>query len=235
MAGGDGDPRAAQAGDYIVTRYVLRRLRFDRDPQHQRFTPRQRTSVRTVDQAVFAASRCLKRPARLEPSHSGDVTSQGGSILSTRLSRRPLLMGGDQLAPPGASNSNLNIAKLHLPHQHMPTGRLPGRHQPHFRPLVSLLVKPQAHEIERRWRRSSFDCGGPERRASPRRLKLPLHGHMPKPPCASHTRNSFRASRPQGRPSRVSAQQRRQPGRPGLNWVFLAASRNAAGAVLRPP
>ena len=58
----------------------------------------------------------------------------------------------------------------------MPSGRLPGRHQPHPRPLVSLLVKPQAHEIERRWRRSPFDCGGPERRASPRRLKLPPHG-----------------------------------------------------------
>ena len=26
------------------------------------------------------------------------------------------------------------------PHQHMPTGRLPGFHQPHSRPLVSLLV-----------------------------------------------------------------------------------------------
>jgi hypothetical protein len=81
-----------------------------------------------------------------------------------------------QLAPPCASNSNLNIAKLHLPHQHMPTGRLPGHYQSHPRPFVSLLVKPQAHEIERRWRRSSFDCGGPERRASPRRLKLPPHG-----------------------------------------------------------
>jgi hypothetical protein len=85
-------------------------------------------------------------------------------------------VGGDQLAPPCASNSNLNIAKLHLPHQNMPSRRLPGFHQSHFRPLVSFLVKPQAHEIERRWRRSSFDCGGPERRASPGRLKLPLHG-----------------------------------------------------------
>ena len=84
--------------------------------------------------------------------------------------------GLPELAPPCASNSNLNIAKPHLPHQHMPSGRLPGRHQPHSRPFVSLLVKPQAREIERRWRRSSFDCGGPERRASPRRLKLPLHG-----------------------------------------------------------
>jgi hypothetical protein len=58
----------------------------------------------------------------------------------------------------------------------MPSGRLPGRHQPHPRPLVSLLVKPQAHEIERRWRRSPFDYSDPERRGSPRRLKLPLHG-----------------------------------------------------------
>ena len=57
---------------------------------------------------------------------------------------------------------------------------------------------------------------------------------IPEPPCASHTRNSLRASRPQGSPSRLRAQQRRQLGRPGLNWVFLAASRNAAGAVLRP-
>jgi hypothetical protein len=61
----------------------------------------------------------------------------------------------------------------------MPAGRLPGFYQLHSRPLVSLLVKPQAHEIERRWRRSSFECGDPERRASPRRLKLPPHGQHP--------------------------------------------------------
>jgi hypothetical protein len=60
----------------------------------------------------------------------------------------------------------------------MPSGRLPGSHQSHSRPLVSLLIKPQAHEIERRRRRPSFDCGGPERRASSRRLKLPLHGQQ---------------------------------------------------------
>ena len=115
----------------------------------------------------------LEHPAPLEPSHSEGV-------LETRSSKQPGRLhpvracsadhstrGGDQLAPPCASNSNLNIAKLYLPHQHMPTGRLPGFHQSHFRPLVSLPVKPQAHEIERRWRRSSFDCGGPERRASP--------------------------------------------------------------------
>lgn len=29
--------------------------------------------------------------------------------------------------------------------------------------------------------------------------------------------------------------QSRQPGLPGLNWVCLAASTNAAGAVFRPP
>jgi hypothetical protein len=63
-----------------------------------------------------------------------------------------------------------------LPHQHMPSGRLPSRHQPHPRALVSLPVKRQASEFQRRWRRSPFDCGGPERRASPRWLKLPLHG-----------------------------------------------------------
>jgi hypothetical protein len=60
----------------------------------------------------------------------------------------------------------------------MPTGRLPGFHQSHPRPLVSFLVKPQAHEIERRWRRPPFDRGGPEPRGSPRRLKLPPHGQL---------------------------------------------------------
>jgi hypothetical protein len=60
----------------------------------------------------------------------------------------------------------------------MPSGRLPGRHQPHSRPLVGLPVKPQAHEVERRRRRPPFDRDGPERRASPRRLKLPPHGQL---------------------------------------------------------
>jgi hypothetical protein len=108
-----------------------------------------------------------KAPARLEPSHSGDVTARAAPSVHAPVSADHLPKGGDQLAPPGASNSNLNIAKLYLPHQHMPAGRLPGFHQSHSRPLVSLLVKPQAHEIERRWRRPAFDCGGPERRASP--------------------------------------------------------------------
>jgi hypothetical protein len=181
MAHGDGAARAAQAGDCIVIQACL-------TPPAVRPTirntsassPRQRPSVRAVDEAAFAISRCLKRPAQ-EPSHTGEVTSRGGPILSTRLLRRPR-RGGDQLAPPGASNSNLNIAKLYLPHQHMPTGRLPGFHQSHFRPFVSLPVKRQTHEIKRRWRRSSFDCGGPERRASPRRLKLPPPGQDTEPP-----------------------------------------------------
>ena len=60
----------------------------------------------------------------------------------------------------------------------MPTGRLPGRHQPHPRPFVSLPIKRQAHEIKRRWRRSPFNYSDPERRRSPRRLKLPPHGQL---------------------------------------------------------
>ena len=148
----------------------------------------------------------LKQPWRLHPVHApvAQITSQGG----------------DQLAPPCASNSNLNIAKLYLPHQHMPTGRLPGPHQPHPRPLVSLPVKRQAHEIERRWRRSPFDCGGPERRGSPRRLKLPPHGQHAEAAMRFAHPEPLRANRRQGCPSRLSAQQSRQSGRPGLNLRF---------------
>jgi hypothetical protein len=89
----------------------------------------------------------------------------------------------------------------------MPSGRLPGRDQPHPRPLVSLLIKPQAHEIERRSRRSPFDCGGPERRASSRRLKLPLHGQ--------HAKAAMRFAHPKFSQSQSSA------------WVSGACKRTA--------
>src|ERR1700722_16282048 len=107
---------------------------------------------------------CLKPRERLEPSHSRGVYKPPGRLhpVHAPAAQTTSKRGGDQLAPPEASNSNLNIAKLYLPHQHVPTGRLPGFHQSHPRPLVSLPVKRQTHEIERRWRRPSFDRSGPE-------------------------------------------------------------------------
>ena len=71
MAYGDGAPRAAQAGDCIVTRYVSRRLRFD-----QRFTPPAADERSHGRRSGICGLSTRKLPARLKPSHSGDVTSQ---------------------------------------------------------------------------------------------------------------------------------------------------------------
>ena len=94
----------------------------------------------------------------------------------------------------------------------MPSGRLPGRHQPHPRPLVSLPVKRQASEFQRRWRRSSFDCGGPERRASSRRLKRFPHGQ--------HAETAMRFAHPKFFQSQSSA---------GVTIAFKRAAKATTG------
>ena len=124
---------------------------------------------------------CLKPQERLELSHSRGVQKPPGRLhpVHAPCSADHLQKGGDQArATQCASNSKLQLLRrLNLPHQHgMPSGRLPGSHQPHPRPFVGRPINLQARQFERRWRRSAFDCGGPERRGSARRLKLPLHG-----------------------------------------------------------